>query len=523
MKKTTALLVFVFMTVLFLAGCYGSKQPDAAEQPTEQPTEEAPEKHIEFTTEHLRIIEPEAFGPVINDNMHKTELEGVVYWVPKDLPEGEELVKKQAELMAFLGGKGFETAGATVYIIKNGSVYSESDNTAAHMDPESVGTAAAIRATLGALMGDYTNAGYLYALAESIAAEMGAEPTAAAEPNVKVFQNYPVLLNLTAPCFMEEYNAAFKVEACRALAVKLLEKMDDPYSGEAGFLGLLKEYAGENGIEFTPTAVKYAYNGKTCPVKILTSDLKINISTDYVRVTPLDYPNSTYDPLFDADRMMLWFDEVDSFTIRLRELFGIDTWGHLDVSFTDTYANGAETGGVFYYYGTKRCIYAREFDSLKHEYVHYLYSIANEGEYGDTWRNEVLAYWYGREDEYEYYEYKASLNGAYREYWEAVIGEEYDSIEDYDKFSDITAAMIMLNDGRNGLRFSLMKDLGGGRAKQSFAGYFIKAYGEETFIACMLDPSKSEELIGKSPEEAVEDWMDALPELTEEQLELLLG
>lgn len=526
MRIYMVLLAALLAAIMLFASCgQNSEVKDTAEPSAEltaEPSAAPSPEPIAFAEKHLKIIEPEAFGPVINDNARNAELEGVAYWISKKQAEADALVRKQAELMAYLNGKGFDTAGATVYIIPQGSDYSDHENRAAHIAPESVGTPAAVRSVLGALLGDHTNAGYLYALAERISAELGYEGEApAAEPDETVFENSPILLNLAAPCFMEEYCGAPEREACMALARKLLNEMTDPYSGEAEFVGLIGKYAEEKGIGFAPLSVKFAYNGKTCPIKVLTSDLNIYLSSDYKKLTPEDHPESDYDPMFDAARMMAWFNDLDAFTVRLRELFKIEKDEYLDVHLTDTYADMGLTGGAFFYYGTKKQICAREFDSIEHEYTHYLYSFYNEGQYDDVWNNEVLAYWYGQRGTFEYHQQLISLDEYNGEYWAAVLGEEYDTPEDFKKLTDISAAYVLLDNGRSGLRSDLMKYLGGSYAKVSFAGYFIETYGEESFVACMLEPVKAKSLIGIEIEDAAEDWMDRLPELTEEQIWLL--
>ena len=222
--------------------------------------------------------------------------------------------------------------------------------------------------------------------------------------------------------------------------------------------------------------------------------------------------------------MIRFFDEVDQLTRELRTLFQVDREEYLTVRFTDTYEDGSggQTGGIFYYKNERnKGIIARKFDALRHEYVHYLYAcrVDVDGAEHVQWCNEALAYWYGQADNYAYFRLAYRVDEAARWYFETLLGQPFDAPEDYVAFCILNAREILDSQGRNMLRYDLMKDLGG--YKEAFGAYFIETYGEQTFIDCMLAPSLTEARCGKVLEDIVEDWMDALPELNEVQRALL--
>lgn len=513
-------MIPLLLCLLLLIGCGGSGQQTVTEAPTAAPTEaptpEPTEEPSPFSEAYLMLSEPEAFGRLVNSNALTAELDGVTYWLSTKQTEPVALMNACAAQCETLAALGYDTAGLTVYILPNGSDYSDSAAKAAHLNPDTVGQAEAFRVLLGAILGDYTNAGYLYALSQKIA---GAE--ADASPDADMFLRTPELLNLVSPCFTERYVDGSALAACRALAMRLLNEMDDPYAGEEAFLQRRDVYAEAIGADFTPTAVRYTYNSETCPVRAQTYDMEIFLSSDYPEYTFQDYPDVHFDPLFAADTMIRFFDVLDAQSKELCRLFRVEKGEYLPVRMTDSYDDGGETGGWFSIVGNQPMIIARMYFILRHEYVHYMYYRSSGGWEEDDllWCNEALAYWYGRIDMFEIQYLYAQQSPYSTAVWAEFLGEAFDTPEDYVTYCNICARWILDTEGRNALRYDLKKPLGGN--KESFGGYFIETYGEQAFIDCMVDPTQAETLFGKTVDDIVEDWMDWLPPLTDEQRELL--
>ncbi|MBR0507718.1 MAG: hypothetical protein IJJ86_03835 [Clostridia bacterium] len=512
MKKT----IIMLLCLILLIGCGGTGQQTATEAPTEAPTPEPTEEPSPFTEAYLAFSEPEAFGRLISSNALTAERNGVTYWFSTKQADATVLMNVCAGQCEMLSALGYDTAGLTVYILPDGSDYSDSEQKAAHLNPDTVGSPEAFRVLLGTILGDYTNAGYLYALSQKIA---GTTPDAS--PDANVFLAQPELLNLVSPCFTEPYVDGETLAACRALAVRLLSETDDPYAGEEAFLTLRDAYAAEIGADFTPTTVRYTYNSKTCPVRAQTYDMEIFLSSDYPEYTFQDYPDVHFDPLFAADTMIRFFDVLDAQSKELSKLFRVEKGEYLPVRLTDSYDDGGETGGWFSIEDNQPVIIARMYFILRHEYVHYMYYRVFGGwEENDLlWCNEALAYWYGRIDMFELQHLFAQQDAHNMGEWETFLGEPFDTPEDYVTYCNLSARRILDTEGRNALRYDLKKPLGGN--KESFGAYFIETYGEQAFIDCMIDPSAAESRFGKTVDEIVEDWMDWLPPLTETQRDLL--
>ncbi len=515
-------MIPLLLCLLLLIGCGGSGQQTVTEAPTAAPTEaptpEPTEEPSPFSEAYLMLSEPEAFGRLVNSNALTAERDGVIYWLSTKQTEPVALMNACAAQCETLAALGYDTAGLTVYILPNGSDYSDSAAKAAHLNPDTVGQAEAFRVLLGAILGDYTNAGYLYALSQKIA---GAE--ADASPDADVFLRTPELLNLVSPCFTERYVDGSALAACRALAMRLLNEMDDPYAGEEAFLQRRDVYAEAIGADFTPTAVRYTYNSETCPVRAQTYDMEIFLSSDYPEMTFEKIPDLHFDPLFAADTMIRFFDALDAQSRELSALFKMEKGEYLPVRLTNSYDDGGQTGGWFVTNWHQPKIIARTYSALRHEYVHYLYyrAIGEDEEMNVRWCNESLAYWYGRIEDFEtrrlYMENKPENAQVYLE----LLGKPFKTPEDYVTFCRLVAKWTLDSEGRNGLRYELKKYIGGNIGKVSFGDYFIQTYGEQAFIDCIIDPSLSESVCGKPIDSVVEDWMDWLPPLTDEQRELL--
>lgn len=125
-----------------------------------------------------------------------------------------------------------------------------------------------------ACLGDYTNYGYLYALSNHIAAQIGwaCDETPAADD--AVFADDPSLISLVYPCFSEKYNAPERIDACRALAVQLLESTEDVFS-QQDFLAQQENFAQRHGAGSPLTYLQFAYNGESCPLKMRCNYLEI--------------------------------------------------------------------------------------------------------------------------------------------------------------------------------------------------------------------------------------------------------
>ncbi|MBQ5991319.1 MAG: hypothetical protein IJL62_02090 [Clostridia bacterium] len=521
MKKRLILLLLCILCI-----CTACGKPELTEvppitaapteEPTAAPTPEPTPEAIPFTEAYLMLSEPEAFGRLVDTYALTTEYQGVTYWFSKKQADAEALLKQYAAQCELLDAAGYDTSGLLVYIFPNGSDYSDSAARAVHLNAETVGTPEAIRVTLGAILGDYTNAGYLYALSQKICGT-----DADASPDANAFLQRPELLNLVSPCFTDPYVDGEALTACQALSLRLLNGMDDPYAGEEAFLKERDTYAGEIGADFVPTTVRYAYNSKTCPVRAQTYDMEIFLTPDYPEYTLPGYPDLHFDPLFAADTMIRFFDVLDAQSKELCRLFRVEKGEYLPVRMTDSYDDGGETGGWFSIVGNQPMIIARMYFILRHEYVHYMYYRSSGGWEEDDllWCNEALAYWYGRIDMFEIQYLYAQQSPYSTAVWAEFLGEAFDTPEDYVTYCNICARWILDTEGRNALRYDLKKPLGGN--KESFGGYFIETYGEQAFIDCMVDPTQAEILFGKTVDEIVEDWMDWLPPLTDKQREIM--
>ena len=497
------LLSAVLVAALLCTGCASRVPPET--------TEAAPVTY-EYTEVYRRISEPYASGFVLQENMRQAVVGGRCYEFEASIPEDrcDAFITGQEALCALLEGQGLSTEGLTFRILLDYTNWTDSENGTASFGLHTAGTWAQALTTLQAVFGDYSNYGYLYALADHVAEALGWVRDETGDATATPFRADSSLLNLVYPCFDSAYTGAEDIAACKALSKALLAETEDVWS-EAAFLQARLDWARSQGIDFEATELTFAYYSESCPLKFRTKYLEVFKDATYGQDFYVTAGYITEDYFVSTGKIIQTFQWLDEQLISLREIFGATGAELVPVQLRgDTGGEGAlRYRGLFSAKGDAGSIQTKNIHCLAHEYVHYLFWRAGgtEDPAYEQWLNEVVAHYYAVAEHYETY----LLIGANADPGrigdiEALIGEDYNEPADYIKFT----RAIARKRGDQPYPYYLETDP---LLCPAFGDYFVRTYGEETFLACMLAPSTARARTGKTIDEIVDDFcldMDAL-------------
>ena len=489
MKRVIAIIITVLLLICSVGCTAGDK--------------ETVQKY-EYTETYLRVMEPYGYSFIMNGNMQESVVNEHTYQFTPDISEEKrnEFISAQERLCSYLEDKGVSCSDVTLRIISDYQNRTESENSTAYFGIDTVKTWEQVLTTIQLSMGDYTNYGYLYALANYTAKELGWKTDTESTSDVQTLSENTELLNLVYPCFNEVYTEPENISACKALATEILSKIEDPYAGEQAFIEEIKAYAAEKGIEFTPTYLVFAYNSESCPMKFRTKYIEIFRDSTYEADRRYVMGKIDEDYLATTETIIKTFEWLDEqlerfcgkFKVDAPEIISVQLMSELPRNLLSQYF---EYGGIYYRTDSEKKIYTTTCTVLGHEYVHYLFDLCRGDEIDsayESWHSEAVAYYFTAEHTVE----ECLMSSALAE-TEEIIGKEYKDVSD----EVLYLRLVMQADTEYSPKYYLKKQYYGGIA---FADYFINVYGEEAFLNSMMHPSKTEEYTGKDLEQIVDEW-----------------
>ena len=487
MKKVLLLLV-----CLLLVGC-------AQQEPAEL---------CEYEEVYLRVSEPYGSTFVVNGNVLQCQINGHTYEFSKDVsPENRDtFINAQEKLCDYLGRQGIHTDGLTFRVVEEYRNRTESAEALAWFDVSTAQTWEQALTTVQASCGDYTNYGWLYALANDIAGELGWTQDSVEDQGTPAKGS---LLNLVYPCFSGDYAAEEEIERCKVLAILLLERSGDIWS-EEDFLRQRERWAEENGVSYQPTYLVFAYNGSGCPLKFKTRYLEVSRDSTYLHDFDFEKGYIETDYMADVESLIHTYEWMDKQIGSLSERFDLADVPILPVQLTSDAGITANFSVRAYFNVGDDGPFseAKAIRSLVHEYCHYLYYLAGgpSDEAYESWCNEAMAYYYSMAQDYEDYLLIDRIEPDLVERIEKRIGESFDEPEDYIKLARISIR------GRNDRSYGYYLKTSYNLASP-FAEYFVRTYGEEAFHESMLRLSEIQNYTGKTLDEIVEDFFADLDDL----------
>lgn len=487
-QRTVAILLWI---TLLLSGCVTT------------PT-------YSYTDTYLRISEPYGADFIFNGTVKEVTIGTHTYQFEASTSEEDRaaFITAQEALCDYLEKQGIQTTRFLCRILPEYENRAESDNKTAYFGCSTVKSWKQILTTLQCALGDYTNYGYLYALANHISEELKWERDLS-EESTEILKKNPELLNLVYPCFHEEYTQSQKIASCKSLAKELLSAMEDPFVGEAKFIEKISRYAKDNDIDFSPTHLTFAYNGPGCPLKVRTKYLEVSRDGTYEGDKLYRDGFLETDYLATVETILETFEWLDEELGALRKKFGTQTEERVPVKLSNELPHMTnkyfENGGLCVYHETGIEIYATTLTCLAHEYIHYLYAITTQfqDKTYEPWHNEVLAYYYSLPSAFETRLIWAKNGGGLSlSDLEKIIGQKYDEPSD-----ELLCLRFLIKQDKLPPAYYLKTT---NDACSIFADYFIRQYGEEAFFQSMLTPSQTKVLTGVSMEQIVEDWSQDL-------------
>lgn len=486
--KTRHLCLLILAVLLLCAGC--------ADTPEEtEPT-------YAYTEAYQRIQEPYASGYAFQGNLMQTVANERTYEFDPDISQEERdgFVTGQEVLCAFLEEKGISTKGLTFRVLGDYTNWSDSESKVAYFGLASAGSWEQVLTTLQAALGDYTNYGYLYALADLTAGELGWEQ----EKVSGAGQLTGSLLNLVYPCFDEAYTTREEIAACKTASKEILAGLENPWSEDA-FLEARQDYAQAHNLDFEPTYLTFAYYSPSCPLKTQTKYLEVFKESTFVEDYYLTEGYILEDYFVSPQKIIATFQWLDEQLAKLRTAIQVDKEDLVPVRLFDVSHKDGAGGirhGCFTYEGDAPYIYTETLRHIGHEYAHYLYSLT--GGYDDpiceNWMDEAVAYYYTVPYIFEtFYLYATNADPARMDAYEELLGEAFDDPVDYLRM----ARKVYRNRENVQYEYELTKTF---LACATFGEYFVRTYGEELFLDCMTAPSSTKERTGKTLAEIVDDW-----------------
>lgn len=294
----------------------------------------------------------------------------------------------------------------------------------------------------------------------------------------------------TANAFVDSYLSEYGEKALQQLL-----SSSDTSQGMEKLNVALREYYGDNGLDFNPSVVRYGYGGISFDY-IVESDLAVF----YIETGWAD-ENQSLNPLVTENFLHSNYPEIkDFFEINLEQmaqyqaLFALDDYNNdLQIVFSNC-KNLSQYS--FYQKGT-HTIYLKNIDSLMHEYIH---ALTQPDATMESWETEGFARYFS----YRYDHYGvAFLNQDYNnapetaatqyvhEYLDA-IDRPIDMAVDYAELENIAVYSRGITDPNRSYL-----------AGSSFIQYLVNQYGEERVIQHIYG---SGDALPKTYPELVQDW-----------------
>ncbi len=506
--KPYALMITILSLLLLFAACRSTGEPLSNETEAAQP-------EYTYTEVYQRLKEPYGSGFILQEDMLQTTVEGHTYDFDGaiSVETRNRFVASQETLCKQLGDYGISTAGLTFRILPEYANWTNSQNATAYFGLSAMETWEQVLTTVQAALGDYTNYGYLYALSQHIAGELSWQTDHVTQGASLQDSS---LLNLVYPCFDEVYTAPADIAACKGASVEIFSGLEGDRSEEA-FLQARQDYAQAKGFDFEPTYLVFAYNSSSCPMKFRTQYLEVFRDASFQADNYFLRNWISEDYFANVDKILTTFHWLDEQLRQLRAIFAVEEAALIPVqlmeetSFYYQFPGGQTAAGYFSVRYNTAGIYITTVHCLGHEYAHYLFWLrggAQDPAY-ESWMNESAACYFTLASEFETQYLYFQEDKEQLALIEELIEEEFDGPEDQLKLARRLARRWQDHPYPYYLKTEYL-------LRSAFGDYFVRTYGQETFLDSMLQPSKVKEFTGKTMDEIVDDWCMDVDEPTKD-------
>lgn len=461
------------------------------------------------------------FFPSFTNENEKTQIlsvsteDGSFICMTTEEAQADSFINAQRTLLHFLQDNGVALRELNYVAINFDDNFSESAKNTAYIALSSTETWQQVLVTLQALWGDYTDYGYVYAMANAIASHLGWETEAleTAEHSAMdaFFYENPQALNLLYPAFTELYATEETIRCSKSLSLDLFEHIDlcdalkKPIETQLDeFEVLLQGYSEKIGASFSRQVCGYAYRGPYLPLCIQTTYATHIIDHGYK-----DFLSDIYEDYF-SDYVTIYqtAEMIDKEIVEAVERFGLEeSAGNININWLSEYSAMTKFAKrrVSTCYVLMQEVYVTTIFSYLHEYYHHIEHLINpDSAKSQSWQSQAFCEIGNSRSRYALYaaEKTCTQDSESAELFYSFTGHTYQSvIDDYYEAMDISCYVLG--------EFRLDRS-GSGPSINSFTYYLIKDFGENAIINLMLFPDTVIDVTGKTWETLENEWKQSL-------------
>ena len=460
------------------------------------------------------------FFPSSTNKNEKAEIlsisteDGFFVCMTTESAQADCFINAQRTLLHFLQDNGVAVRKLNYVALNFDDNFSESAKDHAYIALSSTETWQQILVTLQALWGDYTDYGYVYAMANAIASHLGWKTDALqiAEPSAMdaFFCENPEALHLLYPAFTVRYATEKTIGYSKALSLTLFEDVDlwdalkQPIETQLdAFNDLLHKYAENIGASFSRQACGYAYRGPYLPLCIQTT-----YATHLVDLGYKDYHSNIYEDYFgDYVSIYQTAEILNDEIIEAVERFGLeDRAGTVSINWLSEESAMTKFAKrhVNTCYVLRQEAYVTTISLYLHVYYQHIENLINP----DTemsWQSMAFCEIGRSYSQHALYatEKTFTQDSEWAELFRDFTGHTYQTdVENH--FEAFDVLVYVLNDD-----FSLDYHRDGAFIS-SFTHYLIKNFGEDVIINLMLFPDTVIDVTGKTWETLEQEWKHSI-------------
>lgn len=499
-------IIFLILIMIAVCGCKSAQESNSI-APSLAPVEEV----YDYSAQNAFYSRPAFTNQGTRRDVLKASTEdGLFFCFTEDTALADDFINAQRTLLQFLKSNGVALRELSYFATDYDDSFSDSDEDDAFIALSAAKTYRQILVTLQALWGDYTDYGYIYALSNAIADELGwqtdSHSTVEHSDLNTFFTNNPDAIHLLYPSFSLSFASEETVNNCKSLSIYLFKKiawnsvLEKPIDIQLDdYRTFIANYAGELGISFTRHACGYAYSGEYLPLRILTTYAQLIIDQNY-----FDYYTNNgqyFDDYVSIYQTASVIDQEISDAVSYFDLE--DRAGTISINWLSAESAEIKHGKqlVNFYKPALQEVTVTTITAYLHEYYHHLEHLLNPT-LGQCWQQQAFCE-IGRS--HSVYSLQM-LERAFTqdENWANLFiqctGRNYqanvnDYFETYDILCYVTNEFELdYYTGRNGIN--------------SFIHYLIDLCGEDVVYQVMLFPETVHEYTEKTWDELEADWKD---------------
>ncbi len=529
MDRPSAFLRFLLaiLALTLLAGCHAVPQAPATEDPT-NPVEATVPMETEATRPEIEfIISAKSFSEQYGDYYDRkrsftTCYNGITYHFDVAIEEDERIdIILQCDTLAGILLENYPNYVPNMTLcFRPGDYPARFLNNTLFIGLDHLDTQDFAVGMAGAAFGNQVAYGLIYAQGTRLAETAGfpvVENPATLADALTVTATQPAYLDLSYPCFLEEYADADTLAAVRVLAMHFydyLEKRQQldlltDYS-DSRYCEHLSQFLVENGQAPYDNAdlegTIFYFGGPKIRLVWETADacfyLEDAFKTQYDVLNQSDRMNADYPTL--RKTIVDYHEQIDFIESKLGK-FETDSSHRVNVLFAAGHAT--DRYSMANYSSSENLILMFCSEPLLHEYGHYL--LRDTGI--DSWLNEVICYYYGYipvneeisylwRSEVDIMESATGVEASFIQQLKYHLNEELDWTNPA-HFTYMFTGYLALYDNYS----VLINPDAGAEAKVSFLDYLIDIAGEEAAIAAIV-AQEPEAAFGKDWEGLMADW-----------------